>query len=237
MSVSVIIVNWNSGKLLVECIKYLKRQTILPAYVYVVDNASTDGSSDNIKPSDWLRIIKSPKNIGFAAGNNRALLECDTEFVALLNPDAFPEPDWVEKLLEAAATTPDGAAFGSRQLCLEDSEIIDGIGDSYHISGLVYRNRFGMRQKRQDKVAGEIFSPCAAAAMYRRNVLSSLGGFDEDYFCYVEDVDLGFRLRLSGFKAYYVPEAVVRHAGSATSGGGTVILQYIMDIAILCGPM
>jgi GT2 family glycosyltransferase len=219
MSVSVIIVNWNSGKLLEKCIGHLKRQTVLPQYVYVIDNANTDGSLDNINPSDWLRIIKSPKNIGFAAGNNRALLECDTDFVALLNPDAFPEPDWIEKLMTAAEKNPDAVAFGSRQLCYEDKTILDGIGDCYHVSGLVWRKRHGLHQRSRDMEEQEIFSPCAAAAMYRRNAIEAVGGFDEDYFCYLEDVDLGFRLRLAGYKAIYVPGAVVRHVGSATTGG------------------
>jgi GT2 family glycosyltransferase len=87
------------------------------------------------------------------------------------------------------------------------------------MSGLAWRNRHGARQQAQDLVAREIFSPCAAAALYRRQALVDLGGFDEDFFCYQEDVDLGFRLRLAGHKAMYVPEAVVHHAGSASTGG------------------
>lgn len=219
MSVSVIIVNWNSGNLLSECLHYLTLQTVRPERVFVVDNASTDGSGDLVDNADWVTVIKMPDNSGFAAGNNRALSECETEFVALLNPDAFPEPDWTAQLLKAAREYPEVAAFGSRQLCYENPYILDGIGDSYHLSGLVWRNRHGIYQQPQDKITHEIFSPCAAAAMYRREALEKTGGFDEDYFCYVEDVDLGFRLRLAGFKAIYVPGAVVRHVGSATTGG------------------
>ena len=194
-------------------------QTILPDRVFVVDNASTDGSEKIAESTSLVTMMKMPFNIGFSAGNNRALAESDTQFVALLNPDAFLEPDWIDQLLKAARESPDTAAFGSRQLCHENTQVLDGIGDNYHLSGLVWRNRHGGRQQAQDMMVREIFSPCAAAAMYRRQALLKVGCFDEDYFCYVEDVDLGFRLRLAGYKAMYVPNAVVRHVGSATSGG------------------
>jgi GT2 family glycosyltransferase len=166
-----------------------------------------------------VTLFRLKSNIGFAGGNNIALAQSDTEFVALLNPDAFPEEDWLEKLLEAAQAHPKAAAFGSRQLREENPAVLDGVGDSYHMSGGVWRNRFGAMQQASDLIPSEIFSPCAAAALYRRKALVDVGGFDEKYFCYLEDVDLGFRLRLGGHKAIYVPQAVVRHVGSATTGG------------------
>jgi GT2 family glycosyltransferase len=220
MTVTVIIVNWNSGELLAECLRRLKAQTIQQARVLVVDNASSDGSLTSAgKLAHNVTVLRMNANLGFAASNNRAIAECDTEFVALLNPDAFPEPDWLERLLAAARAHPEVAAFGSRQLCHSDPEVLDGIGDNYHMSGLAWRNRHGVRQQAQDLVAREIFSPCAAAALYRRRALTDAGGFDEDFFCYVEDVDLGFRLRLAGHKSMYVPDAVVHHVGSASTGG------------------
>lgn len=204
-----------------KCLQHLALQTNPPEHVYIVDNASSDGS-DRIalkQISSKISIIKNSQNIGFAAGNNRALEKCNTQFVALLNPDAFPAPDWLEHLLKASNRYPDAAAFGSRQLCEKDTDIIDGIGDIYHVSGLVWRKRHGFRQETEDLAEQEIFSACAAAAMYRYQALKKVGGFDEDFFCYLEDVDLGFRLRLSGYKAVYVPDAVVRHVGSALTGG------------------
>ena len=219
MSVAVIIVNYNGGALLAECLRHLHLQTVQPENVLVVDNASVDESADCSGEFPDITVLKMRSNLGFAAGNNRAITKCDTEFVALLNPDAFPEPDWLEQLLNAAKTNPDAAMFGSRQLCRENPDILDGIGDIYHMSGLVWRQRHGVRQQTEDLAPREIFSPCAAAALYRRQALMDAGGFDEDYFCYVEDVDLGFRLRLAGCKAMYVPEAVVHHVGSATTGG------------------
>jgi GT2 family glycosyltransferase len=218
-TVTVIVVNWNSGGLLAECMRHLSAQTIPPDRIMVVDNASHDDSARSAEAFANVTVLKMSANLGFAGGNNAALRQCDTEFVALLNPDAFPEPDWLRHLLRAASERQDASAFGSRQLCHENTEILDGLGDSYHMSGLVWRQGYRSRQKVEDLVPREIFSPCAAAALYRRQALADIGGFDEDYFCYVEDVDLGFRLRLAGHKALYVPDAVVRHVGSATTGG------------------
>lgn len=219
MPVTIVIVNWNSGALLTECLRHLEAQTVLSERVLVVDNASTDDSASGTEAFASVTVRRMNANLGFAAGNNIALADCTTEFVALLNPDAFPEPDWLERLLAAASAYPDVDAFGSRQLCQGDPEVLDGIGDGYHMSGLVWRERYGARQQAGDLVSREIFSPCAAAAIYRRQALMDVGGFDEDFFCYVEDIDLGFRLRLTGHKAMYVPDAVVHHVGSATTGG------------------
>lgn len=219
MSVTVVIVNFNSGALLAECLKHLYAQSIRPEKIVVVDNDSSDSSADAAELFSDVVLYKLTKNLGFAGGNNFALERSDTDFIALLNPDAFPEPNWLEHLLAAAAQFPEVVAFGSRQLCNENSTLIDGIGDRYHFSGLVWRDRHGMRQLPKDLKLQEIFSPCAAAALYRRQALADVGQFDEDYFCYVEDVDLGFRLRLAGHKSMYVPNAVVRHVGSATTGG------------------
>ncbi len=126
---------------------------------------------------------------------------------------------WLENLLQAAQAHSTAAAFGSRQLCHENPNRLDGIGDCYHASGMAWRQGHGQPQQTRHLVAQEIFAPCAAAALYRRAAIMALDGFDESYFCYMEDVDLGFRLRLAGHSARYVPTAVVRHVGSATSGG------------------
>lgn len=219
MSVTVIIVNWNSGELLGECLRCLGTQTLRPRRVVVVDNGSSDESAKHAEAFENVTVDRVGENLGFAGGNNRALADCDTEFVALLNADAFPEPNWLERLVAAAKAYPEVAAFGSRQLREGNTDVLDGVGDSYHLSGAVWRERYGVRQREEDLITREIFSPCAAAALFRRQALVDVGGFDEDFFCYVEDVDLGFRLRLAGHKAMYIPDAVVRHMGSATTGG------------------
>lgn len=216
---SVVIVNYNSGELLKQCLASLEKQTVRPLQIFVIDNASSDGSADHLVTVNNVIFCPMPDNLGFAKGNNWAIRQCLSDYVALLNPDAFAEPDWLEQLLIATVNNPQVAAFGSRQLCSNKPEIIDGTGDVYHISGLAWRAGYGIEQQADDLVEREIFAPCAAAALYGREVLLSIGGFDEDYFCYVEDVDVGFRLRLAGYRALYVPNAVVRHVGSATTGG------------------
>lgn len=220
MTVSVVIVNFNGGILLDRCLSHLARQTVKADRVFVVDNASTDGSIDTLESRfPELILMRMNANLGFAAGNNVAISKADTDWVVLLNPDAFAEPDWLERLLAAAEANPEVAAFGCRQMQHGNPELLDGIGDGYLISGQVYRRGYGRKMAAPDLVSREVFAPCAAAAMYRRDVLIECGGFDEDYFCYVEDVDLGFRLRLNGHRTVYVPDAVVHHVGSATTGG------------------
>ena len=215
-NVTVIIINWNGGELLKQCIKKTLQQTYTQKNLLIIDNNSSDSSATKLNN---VNVYFSDKNLGFSSGNNLAIQKTNTEFVALLNPDALPDHEWLEKLLDVAQAHPDVSAFGSRQLCKHNPLLLDGIGDSYHISGLVWRNRHAATQTSHDLRPKEIFSPCAAAALYRRSALEEVGFFDDDYFCYVEDVDLGFRLRLAGHKAMYVPEAVVHHVGSGTTGG------------------
>ena len=220
--ITVVIVNWNAGPLLRICLEHLRQQTLQPAKVILVDNASSDQSWDlpaELKSWEVLNLQRMDSNLGFAAGNNHALQQCATEFVALLNPDAFAATDWLAHLRAAADQHPRAAAFGSRQLCHEAPGMLDGTGDCYHASGLAWRQHHGQPQTPAHLQAREIFAPCAAAALYRRSAVMAVGGFDESYFCYHEDVDLGFRLRLQGHTARYVPQAVVHHVGSATTGG------------------
>jgi GT2 family glycosyltransferase len=225
-SVTVIIVNWNGGDGLIRCLSCLAAQEPLPERIVVVDNGSTDGSADAAERAAAAdsrlasRMVwhRTGRNLGFAAANNFAVSQCDTEFVALLNPDAFPEPRWLDALLSAARRHPAAAAFGSLQLLDAAEGIVDGSGDVYHVSGLSWRAGHGRPPTPAAREDREIFSACAAAVLYRRDAFLAVGGFDEDFFCYFEDVDLGFRLRLAGWQARHVPGAVVRHAGGGSVG-------------------
>lgn len=225
--VTVVIVNFNGGANVVRCLESLAAQTVPPERIVLVDNASSDGSLIACRElvaaggplAGRTTIDALPDNVGFAAGTNRGLAAADTEFVALLNPDAFPEPGWLGALLAAARQHPDAAAFGSRQMLAGTPDRLDGVGDVYHISGLSWRAGHGCRMTAADAQDGEIFSACAAAALYRRAAFDEVGGFDEDFFCYFEDVDLGFRLRLAGYGARYVSNAVVSHVGGGSQGG------------------
>ncbi len=217
--IAVVIVNANTGAHIERALESLAAQTLEPSRVIVVDNGSTDGSPAAIaKRFPAVQVIPLGRNAGFAAANNigvRAAGDCD--WVALLNPDAYPLADWLEALARATTRHPEYAFFGSRLVSAEAPSVLDGTGDVYHVSGLAWRRDHG-RPATVAPPAGEIFSPCAAAALYRRDAFLAVGGFDENYFCYFEDSDLAFRLRLAGHRCLYVPDAVVHHVGSIATG-------------------
>ena len=219
--VSVIIVNWNGGCFLERCLAALIDQTVKPHEIIVVDNASSDGSVEIVRQFPLVRLIALDRNKGFAQGNNLAIevASVESEWIGLINPDAFAEPRWLETLLVAAESNPGFDVFGSKLINAGDTKLLDGAGDAYHLSGLVSRMGHGSSVPTSAENEREVFSPCAAAALYRRSALRELGGFDEDYFCYVEDVDLGFRLRLAGYRCLYVPRSMAYHVGSGTTGG------------------
>jgi GT2 family glycosyltransferase len=218
--VAVVIVNANGGLWLGKALDHLARQTLKPARVIVVDNASTDGSVDGLEQRHpTIDVVRLDQNVGFGAANNigvRAISDC--RWVALLNPDAFPEPRWLEALLQAARAKPDYSFFASRLLLAHDPERLDGTGDVYHVSGLAFRRDHGRLVESVARPQTEVFAPCAAAAMYSRSAFGDARGFDESYFAYLEDLDLAFRLRLAGHRCLYVPESTVLHVGSPTTG-------------------
>jgi GT2 family glycosyltransferase len=219
--VGAIVVNWNGGKLLCRCIESLLQQTRQPEVIALVDNASDDGSAESVQEQHpEIKVIRLSENLGFAAANNLAIAQlCECEWIALANPDAFPEPKWLESLVRATQTYPQYDFYASRMLLDEEPLRLDGAGDVYHTSGAAWRRGHGQATKGRHMKVEEIFSPCAAAALYRRDVFLDIGGFDGNYFCYFEDVDLGFRLRLAGHRCLYVPDAIVHHVGSVTTGG------------------
>jgi GT2 family glycosyltransferase len=136
----------------------------------------------------------------------------------MLNADAFPDLDWLEKLLQATERHPEFSFFASRQLQANAPNLLDGAGDALHISGLAWRRYASWPSAQFGLEPEEVFCPCAATALYSRRAFLQVGGFNEDFFSYHEDVDLGFRLRLRGFRCLYVPDAVVQHIGSAALG-------------------
>ena len=216
--VAVIVVNYNGGSIVERCVEALGEQTLAPHRVIVVDNASTDGSPDAIAARfPEVELVRLDENVGFAAANNLAARRADDcDWLALLNPDAFPEPRWLEELVRAADENPDYTFFASR-LVRANAPELDGTGDVYHVSGMAWRRDEG-EPATAVRAADEVFSACAAAALYRRDVFLAAGGFDASFFCYYEDTDLAFRLRLAGHRCLYVPDAIVRHVGFGSSG-------------------
>jgi len=218
---SIVIVNWNSADDLSRCLLCLRAQIYPPQQVIVVDNNSSDDSLDRAlaRVTDLPLIVdRQQTNLGFAAANNLAVAQyVNSPWVVLLNPDAFAEPDWLQEMALAIEAYPEAGFFGSCLINARQPDQYDGTGDEYHLSGLAWRRDHGRSVASIQRPAGEIFAVCAAAAVYRTDAWHQLGGFDESYFCYFEDVDLAFRLQLAGFRGRYVPSSKVQHLGSAAS--------------------
>ena len=219
-SVAVIIINYNSGDMLLRCLHDLELQTWRSFKVIVVDNASSDDSMLRAEREyPWIESVRLESNVGFAKGNNiGAALAPECRWIACLNPDAYAHPEWLASLMQTAQARPEFALFGSKLILADDPARLDGTGDIYHVSGAAWRRDHGQEFANGHHIEGEIFAPCAAAALYRRDVFDAAGGFDSDYFCYFEDVDMAFRMRLMGHRCYYVPSAVVHHVSSAITG-------------------
>lgn len=224
--VSVVIVNWNGKDLLPRCLEAVFAQTFPNREVIVVDNASNDGSAEAAQAS-WrdVRLLRLESNLGFAAANNLGARLAQGRWLALLNNDAFPHPDWLERLLEAAEAHPEFSFFASCLVNSREPQQVEASGDIYHVSGLAW-HRDGNLHDSQVPRSEEVFSACAAAALYERQAFLAVDGFDEDYISHHEDVDLGFRLRLHGHRCGFVPQAVVEHLGSASYGEESDLTVY-----------
>ncbi|ESQ93762.1 hypothetical protein ABENE_05420 [Asticcacaulis benevestitus DSM 16100 = ATCC BAA-896] len=164
-----------------------------------------------------VRQIANPINLGFAVGMNRAAAQSQADWIGLINPDAFLDADWLDSMKAAIAGHPDVRIFTSLQLDAEHPDRLDGAGDAMSFFGFPYRAGIGHAVPPRMDIA-EVFAPCGAAMLIRRDLWGQLGGFDESFFCYCEDADLGFRARLMGERCLFVPQAVVRHIGSASLG-------------------
>ncbi len=219
--VSLVIVCWNSSKYLPRCLTDVSLQTFQDFEVIIVDNGSTDDAIAGLEkkyPKLNLKVERLRSNQGFTFANNLGARLARGKWLILLNADAFPEPNWLAELISASDAHKEITSFSSRQILVDNPKVLDGAGDAYHVSGFAWRVELGYPSEQYGLIQAEIFSPCAAAAMYLRKAFLEVGGFDEDFFSYFEDVDLGFRLQLRGYRSLYVSEAVVHHVGSATFG-------------------
>lgn len=218
--IAVVIVNYNSAQYLIRALAALEQQSLAPVEVIVLDNASSEAIPPDLLTSKLpIKLIETKTNLGFAGGNNHAFkfLDESINWIALLNPDAYPEPDWLKELAKTILAHPEYQFMGSKLLIDSNPELLDGTGDAYHISGKAWRINHQKPLLCDPAKRIEIFSPCAAAAIYRRDIIEKVSGFDEHFFCYYEDIDLAFRLRLLGYRACYVPTSIARHTGSATT--------------------
>ncbi|MEW6597348.1 MAG: glycosyltransferase family 2 protein [Pseudomonadota bacterium] len=214
LPVTIVVVAYNSGDYLQACVDSLAVQTFPDFEVIIADNASEDDSIDRLRlPDSRFRVQYMGANLGFAAANNRVALRSRAAYIALLNPDAVAQPQWLAALVKAMRINPGAASVGGVQRRLLTPEVLDGAGDVWHVAGVVWRGLEG-RAPTIPPGDGEIFGACGASALFRRQTFCDLGGFDERFFCYLEDVDLAFRLRLAGHSSIRTSGAVIDHAGS-----------------------
>lgn len=212
--VTVIIPNWNGAKWLPHCLQGLFSQTFQDFHVIFVDNGSTDASIETVKRiRPQTQIMAFDSNRGFAAGINAGIGASQSAYIATLNTDTCPRPTWLASLVKVMdASAPEVGCLASKMLDFEDPDLMENGGDVLSWQGMTAKRGHG--QPASDFTDQcEVLSPCAGAALYRSTFLEKIGGFDERFFAYLEDVDLGLRGRLQGYRCLYVPGAEVLHQG------------------------
>jgi GT2 family glycosyltransferase len=220
--VSIVIPNWNGWRFLEPCLDSLRRQTYRDFRVFVVDNNSQDGSVERLRAQfPEVETIALNENRGFSAGVNAGIRASHGEFVVALNNDTVADPSWLDILIKAMDAHPEMGFGASMLLSYREPDVIDSIGDGYSRTGLGFKIGVHRRNLGQYRDPFEVFGACAAASIYRRVVLDEVGLFDEDFFAYMEDIDLSIRARMAGHRCLAVPGAIVYHIGSASNGGDT----------------
>lgn len=229
--ITVVVPNFNGARVLGACLDALAAQTVPCAEVLVVDNGSTDGSASLALGRAGVRVLHLAENHGFAGGANRGIAAARTELVAVMNSDAYPEPGWLEAVL-AAPRGPRTWAWGS-VLVSAATGLVESAGDQFHPAGYAYKLGRGLAVDELPAAPYPVFAPPGAAPVYVRAMFGALGGYDERFFLYYEDVDLSFRARLRGWEALMVPAARVRHELGA-SGGSRVARYHVARNQIWC---
>ena len=222
--VNVVVVNWNRRELLRACLASLTRQRDVSFQVVLVDNGSKDGSVEMALSEfaclggEPLTVIRNRENRGFCAANNQGFQASFSPYVALLNNDAEADPGWLAALLRAFDRGPEVGMAASKILVWEDPERIDKVGHLIYLDGQNRGRGTGQVDRGQFDRPEEVLWPDGCACMYRREMINCIGGFDEDFFAYADDAELGLRGRIAGWTCQYVPDAVVRHHRGATMG-------------------
>jgi GT2 family glycosyltransferase len=216
--ISVVVVNWNRRELLRACLGSLARQERVDFETIVVDNGSNDGSAEMAESEFGARVIRNRENRGFCAANNQGIAVARGEYVALLNNDAEAEPDWLAELERACSSRPEIGMAACKVLVWEDPSRIDKAGHLMFPDGQNRGRGTGARDSGQFDREEEVLWPDGCAAMYRKAMLDEIGGFDEDFFAYGDDAELGLRARVAGWRCLYTPRAVARHHRGATLG-------------------
>lgn len=215
--VTVVIPNYNGKTLLENCIKTLEQQTLRDFKLLVIDNGSTDGSTELTSEILDMEIVELGENTGFCKAVNLGIKKTKTPYVILLNNDTEAEPHFVEELLKGIKQSENIFSGSAMMLDFKKRNIIDNAGDYYVPLGWARARGKGKQASFYEKEV-DIFSSCGGAAIYRMELLQKTGLFDERHFAYLEDVDLGYRAKIMGYRNRYLPAAKVYHVGSATTG-------------------
>ena len=215
--VSIVIPNYNGKHFLKDCLKAVFEQDIKDQEVIVVDNGSTDGSLEYLETFPGVRTIVLDKNYGFCRAVNEGIKAAKSEYIILLNNDTEVDKNFASELLNAIKSDEKIFSCSSKMIQFHDRDIMDDAGDYYCALGWAFGRGKGGHVSAYDEPVN-IFAACAGAAIYRKKMLESLGYFDEDHFAYLEDIDVGYRARIQGFRNVYAPKAVVYHVGSGFSG-------------------
>lgn len=227
---SIVIPNWNGKKFLQVCFDAIATQTFTgEVETILVDNASEDDSvAYTQKQYPWVRVLQLDKNYGFAGGVNRGIEAAKGKIIILLNNDTEVAPGWLQALYNAAGKYPEAGFFASKMMDFKERDIIDACGDGMTLSGTAFK--IGMGEKDGPKYQEDrfVFGACAGASAYRREFFEKVGLFDEDFFAYLEDIDLDLRAQLQGIQCLFVADALVYHIGSATSGTASPFLHKMV---------
>lgn len=217
MFVSIIIPNYNGEKYIYKCLNSIYNQTFRNYEIIFVDNSSEDNSLKIVEKYNGVKVIKLNKNYGFSYAVNEGIKNAQGNYVVLLNNDTEAKPIWLEKLVNSIEEDTNIFSCCSKMIRYYEKEKIDDAGDEYTLLGWAYKCGDGANIRKYSKER-KIFSSCAGAAIYRKEILDKIGYFDTSFFAYMEDVDISYRANVYGYKNIYCSDAEIYHIGSATSG-------------------
>lgn len=227
--ISVVVLNWNGMKVLGICLSSLKNQTYHPLEIVVVDNASTDGSVDFIKNRyPDIKLIMNERNLGFGGGNNVGILSSEGRYIMMLNNDTRLDPRCIEELKGSLEKDRRYGACASKILLEYEDNLIDAAGIVVCPDGLsIGRGRLEKGDLYDEEA--EVFFASDCACLYRREMLEDIGLYDEDFFAYADETDMGWRAQLAGWKCIYNPKAIVHHFHSASSGTYSSFKAFLVE--------
>jgi len=227
--ISVVVLNWNGGRFVEKCLISLQAQIYHPLEIIVVDNASTDGSVDLIKMRfPDVKLIVNERNLGFGGGNNIGIQASQAKYVMILNNDARLDPRCIEELRKSIEKDKRYGASASKILLDGERDLLDAAGISICKDGLsIGRGRLERAERYQ--VEEEVFFASGCASLFRREMLDDIGLFDEDFFAYADEVDMGWRAQLSGWRCIYNPKAIVYHSHSASSSAYSHLKAFLVE--------